>query len=304
MSATRTSVDALQPAMQCDAVTLTAGCEDIANAMRGSGLLEGAVAMDLGTVALQMKLDRIAVQVSRALAADGIPHALIKGVTTARWLYDPPRRYNDVDVLVPASTVNDAARCLVAAGVARIARDRLGHAAGHSWVLLTPDKFEVDLHVTLPGLNTPVGRRRDRVWDALSRQLSWMDLDGTQVPVLSIPGRYVVLAMHLAASGPHNERVRIDFDMARRRVTTADKSTARMIAIEAGIHRHLRAIEIFMDSGHITTKAPLSVRQSLKGISGPRLRAAQLLSGSVRELLWGLASETAARSKSLSSRRR
>ena len=38
-----------------------------------------------------------------------MPHVILKGPSTARWLYDPPRAYRDVDVLVPPAFVQQAA---------------------------------------------------------------------------------------------------------------------------------------------------------------------------------------------------
>ena len=65
---------------------------------------------DLRVIAHQIRLDLLAVAASAALAADGVPNALLKGPTTARWLYDPPRPYRDVDLLVPCSQLDRAVR--------------------------------------------------------------------------------------------------------------------------------------------------------------------------------------------------
>src|ERR1700749_375013 len=106
--------------------------------------------MDLVREANRLRLDLLSVQACDALAVAGIPHVLLKGPSTALWLYDPPRSYNDVDLMVPLSRVIEAAHALEAAGVASASAGRVGEEAEHSYLLISPEGFEVDVHISLP----------------------------------------------------------------------------------------------------------------------------------------------------------
>ena len=156
--------------------------------------------LDLAAAATQMRLDLLAVRASRALAQASVPHALIKGPTTARWLYDPPRSYRDVDILVPRSRAEDAVNTLVTADVAHPRAGGLGEEASHSHLLISPPGFELDLHVTLPSLSSPPDGAPDHMWRILSAHLEPFDIDGADVPSLDAPARYLVLALHCLAS--------------------------------------------------------------------------------------------------------
>ena len=234
--------------------------------------------VDLHAVAQQIRLDLLAADCSRTLAAAGVPHALLKGPSTARWLYDPPRAYRDVDLLVPASRLRDAESALAAAGVARSQAGRPGEEAGHSWLLLSPAGAEVDLHVTLPALNPSHAGDPDALWRVVSGHLVVVDLEGTAVPALDPPGRTVVLAMHVVASGHGDERVREDLRRALDRLGAGGQEAMTALATELGIGRHVRAAVSFVRGEDWEAGAPGEVRLRLRGAAASVIQL-QVLAG-------------------------
>src|SRR5579875_664152 len=188
--------------------------------------------MDLGTSARLIQLDALLVSASTALRRAGVPHLLLKGPSTARWLYDPPRAYRDVDLLVPASRIEQAADVLVAAGVAR-RTSGLGEEAAHSLVMVSPHGLELDLHVSLGGLPPRYGSGSgDALWDVLAEHVEPLTVDGVDVPSLDLPGRCVVVALHAAGSGSDAEQVHEDLRRALQAVDAAGWARARALARE------------------------------------------------------------------------
>jgi Uncharacterised nucleotidyltransferase len=194
--------------------------------------------MNLEAAAQQLRLDLLAQDVSSALAAASIPHTLLKGPSTSIWLYDPPRAYRDVDLLVPSSQLNNAVEAIVGAGLAGAKGEHVGEEAPHSLLLISREGFELDLHITLPALSPGRYRNRDRVWNALSDHISGITLvEGSQVsvPVLDIPGRCLVLALHAVESGHQAPQVREDLDRARVRASEEDWVVAARLADGLGV---------------------------------------------------------------------
>lgn len=182
--------------------------------------------MEIADAAQRLLLDLDAVAISTCLASAGVPHALIKGPSTSTWLYDPPRVYNDVDLLVPRSAARRAARVLEKVGVASRTGTRVGEEAHHSLAMVTSAGYQLDLHVSLPCV--PV--RGDLVWDTLATRVLPLDLGVGSVPALDEPGRCLVLALHaLASDGRLHQKVE---DLRRARAVAADSSwpTARDLA--------------------------------------------------------------------------
>jgi Uncharacterised nucleotidyltransferase len=191
--------------------------------------------------AQQIRLDLVAVRVAKVLAGAEVPHALIKGVTTSRWLYDQPRRYGDVDVLVPQSRVGAASAALTGAGVATATAGLYGEAAAHSQLLITPDGAEVDLHGSLPGLNGWGSREPDRLWSVLASDLTLIELDGVQVTALSLPSRCVVLGLHAVASARGSGQAAEDLRRARAQAGDEVWAEAFRRADLLGLTAHLTA---------------------------------------------------------------
>ncbi|MHA3704649.1 nucleotidyltransferase family protein, partial [Jatrophihabitans sp. YIM 134969] len=175
--------------------------------------------MDLVAQAQQLRLDLLAVEASRVLSRADVPHALLKGPTTALWLYDEPRAYRDVDLLVPTSRAVRAAAVLADAGVAHPAAGRWGEEAEHSRLLVSPHGDELDLHVALPG-TAPDG---DRLWTALAPHVVPFPVPDTGVvPALDTPARVLVLALHALAAGPHETTPADDLRRARAQAPASD----------------------------------------------------------------------------------
>lgn len=223
--------------------------------------------MDLGTVVQQMRLDRLAVQASQCLAAAGVPHVLLKGPTTARWLYDRLRPYNDVDLLVPPESAKRAVLALADAGIARPAAGLLGEEASHSWLLVSADGFEVDLHVTLPMLGTSAMRARSG-WALMAERVVDFELDGFSVPALDEAGRCLVVALHALGNRGADEKSLEDLRRARTMASEATWEKARTLSAELGVQPLLDAGLTLVEAGALPEDLPLDVRLRLEGRGG------------------------------------
>lgn len=192
--------------------------------------------MDLHAEVNRLRLDLLAVRTAAVLTDAGIPHILIKGPSTAHWLYDPPRPYADVDLLVPYSAGRRAGNLLAAKGIAEPKGTAFDEGAGHSWELVAPDGSEIDLHVTLPGL-VP---RDDRLFEVLSAHVEPMDLGVGQVPVLDEAGRCLVVALH-AVQAHFREQPVVDLRRARQQVGAPAWNAALALATELDVADLYRA---------------------------------------------------------------
>jgi hypothetical protein len=148
-------------------------------------------------VGLNIRVDVVTAEVVEALRAEGIPSVLLKGPATVRLLYEdePPRPYGDVDLLVPPA-VGQAETVLASLGFVP-PHDAVGY---DQWVRET-DGASVDLHRTFFGVEIPP----ETVWRILSRDTEPLVVAGTQVEVLSVPPRAVILSLHAAAHGPRSK---------------------------------------------------------------------------------------------------
>lgn len=224
-------------------------------------------------VVRQLRLDHLAIVASGALSRDRVPHALIKGATTSQWLYDPPRDYRDVDMLVPASRLDAAVALLVDAGVVTPVHGRLGEEGGHSLVLVSAMGAELDLHVALPSLTPEPGS--DALWEALEPHVQPFDIDGRAVPALDLTARCVVLALHVVASGQHSAQVREDFRRARQAVGAGGWAAAHDLAVRLGVSAHFDGAEALVD-GLPLDAVPAEVRLRLSGGSASAIQIARL----------------------------
>jgi hypothetical protein len=191
--------------------------------------------MDLVSEVQRLFLDVLAVDVAGCLERACIPHALLKGPSTAIWLYDPPRDYCDVDVLVPLSRVSEVRAALESAGLAYACAGRVGEEAQHGMLMLSSAGFEVDVHVSLPAI-PPAG---DRAWEVLAPHVEALDLGIGTVPALDEPARCLMLALHALGGVPFGRPAE---DLRRARaVTTRDRwREARDLA------RALNAEDLFL----------------------------------------------------------
>lgn len=216
--------------------------------------------MDLALETQRLRLDLLAVQVSRELDRAGIPHALVKGPSTSTWLYDPPRVYNDVDMLVPFSRVEEVVSVLRSAGIAGAVDGRVGEAAAHSLMVLSTAGFQLDLHISLPTL-PPAG---DLIWEVLSPHVERLDLGVGSVPALDMPARCLVLALH--ALNPDAPQAGEDL---RRAYSAAAQAVWRDAAQLAG---RLDAEDLFeagLEMIGIDSGRPMSARAYLYATAAP-----------------------------------
>lgn len=171
-------------------------------------------------------LDLVAVECSAALGEANVPHVLLKGPSTALWLYDPPRPYRDVDLLVPLSQVERAVGVLSDAGLAVPGAGRVGEEAPHSLLLRSSRGSEIDVHVSLP--TVPV--HGDIVWEALRDHVEQLELGVGSVPVLDDAGRCLVIALHALNNGPGSGQPLEDLSRARGRCAGEVWGVAESIA--------------------------------------------------------------------------
>jgi hypothetical protein len=155
------------------------------------------------TVALTLRADLTAAEVVRALRGTRVNAILLRGPALARLLYAEggvERPYGDVDLLVPPAGLHRAESVLselgfedrTVAGV--IEGDRPTYA--HTWVRKR-DGSVVDLHFTLQGVRVAP----ELAWEIWSRETEALEMGTVVLPVLTVPGRAVVVALHAAAHG-------------------------------------------------------------------------------------------------------
>ena len=184
---------------------------------------------------LSLSLDVVGLRVSRALRAAAVPHALIKGPTSARWLYDGSRPYRDVDLLGPASMLSRAVAGLERAGIARRLAGAAGEEADHSLLMTTPTGIELDFHRSLPFVPTGHGHTEDLVWHVLAEHLEDFELfDGEPVPALDEVGRCLVLVLH-ALTNQAGSQADEDLRLARTKAAPESWTQALDVADRLGI---------------------------------------------------------------------
>ena len=151
-------------------------------------------------VALSLQLDVVAAEVVGAFRSAGIPSILLRGPAVATWLYkDEGRPYFDVDLLVPARSVPQAAACLEELGFEDVSvegvlrGDRPAHA--RTWARRKRDL--VDLHTTVVGVRLPP----DDAWAVLAEDAETLDVGGKEIKILHQPARALMLALHAAQHG-------------------------------------------------------------------------------------------------------
>lgn len=193
---------------------------------------------DLEGVGRQLQLDLLTVQVSATLSHAALDHVVLKGVTTALWLYDPPRAYRDVDVLVAPQDIGAAIDALLGNGLCVSVASAVGEEAPHSVVVQSALGAEVDLHLTLPTLSA---HGADDVWRVLRDHREPFSVDGRRIPALDVPARCVVLALHVVASGHLSERVREDLRRARSVAGAEEWAAAEALADRLGVGEEFAA---------------------------------------------------------------
>lgn len=188
------------------------------------------------------RIDLVSAECVRALGAAGIPSLLLKGPTTARWLYRDgvPRPYCDSDLLVPAERHADAEEVLAGLGFARRPTGRPPHeGASHAVALYrrcAAGWDNVDLHHRLGLVADPAAR----VWELLSRDAVPTEVAGQPMRMPGEGGRCLVVALQAAAGGQHATKALEDLRRARRIADSAAWAQALAMAAELGVDQALR----------------------------------------------------------------
>jgi hypothetical protein len=193
-------------------------------------------------------LDAATVEVVRVLAADGIKSILLKGPVIARWLYrsgEQSRGYLDIDLLVSASQVQDAADTLRRHGFDYLLPSSIEQGAtDHALVLVSPPEHStsraalgsrtvaVDLHRTLHG----VSASPQEVWQAIHADAETMTILDAEISIPGEAARTLHVALHAGAQGAYTaqplEDLRRALDVVDQEVWgAAAELAARLVAV-------------------------------------------------------------------------
>jgi hypothetical protein len=244
--------------------------------------------MDLPEIVRVMQLDALAVDVTVALRAHDVPHVILKGPSTSHWLYDPPRSYRDVDLLVPAGCLEQVVLVLESDGIATASAGRVGEEAPHSLLMVASTGFELDVHVLLP-MMTPYRQASRDLWSAIEPHITTMPLGHDQIPVLDHPGRCVVLALHAVASGYEDKQVAEDLRRARGCAPSGDWEAAAQLAEELGVLDLFVAGASMAEPERAAGTASVEVLLKQAAASGPAFGLQRLLEAPLRDkvrLMW------------------
>ena len=249
--------------------------------------------------AVSLAVDRMTVEVVRALAGAGIPAILLKGPAILDQLYDPGehRPYVDCDLLIPAAAepaVADVLRQLGFAPGAGFGVPDPGVANEHEW---HRGVDHVDLHGSLLGIGAP----EESVWPILAADAPWMRVAGQPVRVLGPGALALLLALHAAADGPSGEKPLEDLrrglarlgDTAWREAAELAQALDALPAFGAGLgllpEGAQRLARLGVDPGYdvaiaLRARAAPPIAHSLE-----RIRRERTLRGKLRRIARGLA---------------
>ena len=139
-------------------------------------------------VAQAMRIDYWTLEVVSALEVAGVRSILLKGPVIAEWLYDGDRSlrsYNDADLLVAPDCYAHAGDVLGAIGFScdrRVRFGQRGRSPGHAETWFRGrDHAGVDLHWCL---HFTEACGAERVWSLLSRDTSFVEVDGVAIETL------------------------------------------------------------------------------------------------------------------------
>lgn len=169
----------------------------------------------LRLAAFVFAIDRTTAETTAALRAEGIESLVLKGPTTATWLFGngESRPYTDSDLLIPPREWRRAQEVVAGLGfedgLGQLAHPRMESGAGYPWKRPV-DGAEVDLHCTLFGLTAPP----EEVWEALSSTSLVERIGGANVRTPSHPARLLHIAIHATQHGGKRSQSMRDLERA------------------------------------------------------------------------------------------
>ncbi len=168
---------------------------------------------DLDQAVRRIQMDQAAVKVIGALAEQGVPSLLLKGAASEALLHDKGavRPQLDIDILVPPGDRKRAEETLAALGYELrgpqwFPRSELSAAGCSTWD--GEDRLTIDLHTSLHGIRVSPAR----AFEILAAGREELDLGWAKLPVLSLAGRTLHIALHADQHG--DGRTTEDLDLA------------------------------------------------------------------------------------------
>lgn len=220
------------------------------------------------------QLDANAAEAFHAFGQAGIDAILLKGAAVADALYrsGEPRGYFDVDVLISPVQRTAAGEVLSTLGYENFREvrgidDVRGVLHADLWLRrgFVSGPMIIDLHWRLDGCRAP-----DTVaWEALSRERASVQLAGSTVPTLGVPGMALSVALHVAQHGVADVKAVGDLGRALERWPLEVWREAASLAEEVGGDEAFAA--------------------GLRLVPPGRRLADQLGLGSAERLLWDIA---------------
>ena len=167
--------------------------------------------------------DAACAEVVRAWQKRSIDSILLKGPTTAMWLYrDEPRAYNDSDLLVAPDRLADAEATLGELGFVPATQPDAEHS--NQWTR-SADGSIIDLHSTIWGTTRPP----HHVWNELQDWVEPYRIGPATTRALRLPARALHLALH-AGQHPDVPKPREDLRRALKQVSLSDWRDAERLA--------------------------------------------------------------------------
>lgn len=227
-------------------------------------------------------MEAAAVEAVKALSSAGIGSLVLHGPAVARWLYRDPeaeRRYGDVDLLLPPGSLEEAGRVLRPLGfvLPRETGTRLsGDEAEALQLHRDTDATVLELHARVAGAEAPP----QRVWEILGSRAEPLALADGTVTGLDAAGRAVLVVLHAAEKGRHEEKAVDDLRRALAHVPTGEWADAAALADDLGAQEALSAgLRLTADGRALAERLSLPLpgaRAVLTATAAPELREAAL----------------------------
>jgi hypothetical protein len=224
--------------------------------------------------ARRLGLDVQTTVVLRAFGCRGVPVILLKGPTTADWLYpEGGREYDDIDLLVPLNTRRRAEEVLRGVGYhERLGESHPSEGVEHAAVWDAPGRPSVDMHWTVVGVRIDP----ESAWKLWAQHIQRERVNGDSVDGLDIPARLVVLATHSAAHGRQVPQPMADLRRGVASCTfeqwTAAASLAKELGAQEAFSAGLRLVPDGVDlAARLGLSRPSSTEIALRASSPPHM---------------------------------